>query len=158
MLNLPSILVLLGLLVVVFFIIHLMLSAILDLLSVLDIPSISNETWWDNNVTVVEDLIQDKFPIAAERIFTGKYISHWEIPRFELMSSVNCQLDIPFEGGWDWLVEGLNNPTTRSDYSGTFNISFRGKMLESGCFGHMCTCSHRIEVIEILSVMPIIPN
>jgi hypothetical protein len=154
MLNLFSIL---GLLVVVFFIIQLMLSTIVDLISILDISSISNETWWNNNITVVEDLIQAKFPIAAERIFTGKYISHWEIPRFELMSSVNCQLDIPFEGGWDWLVEGLNHPMTRSEYAGTFNLSFRGKMLERGCFGYMCSCSHRIEVIEILSVMPIFP-
>jgi hypothetical protein len=87
MLNLLSILVLLGLLVAIFFIIQLMLSAILDLISILDLPSISNETWWNNNVTVVEDLIERKFPIEEERIFTGKYISHWEIPRFELMST-----------------------------------------------------------------------
>jgi hypothetical protein len=150
--GLLSVLVLLGLLFALFFcVIKLMFSMTLDIIAMLNSPSILNGTWWDKNVTVIDDLIQAEFPIGIERIFTGTYISHWEVARFELMSSVNCQLDIPFAGGWDWLVESLENPTTRSGYSGTFDLSFRGKMLEKGFFGHMGICDYRIEVIEILS-------
>jgi hypothetical protein len=123
----------------------------IDLVRILDIPAILNGTWWQKNVSVVEELDRDEFPIGAERIFIGKYISHWEIARFEIMSA-NCQLDIPFEGGWDWLIEALGNPATRDGYTGTFNLEFRGKLVEKGCFGHMGICSYRIEVIEILSV------
>jgi hypothetical protein len=154
MMNLISILVLLGLLGAIIFILQLMLSMTLDFIHLLDLPSILNGTWLQKNV-VVDDLIQDRFPLGEERIFTGKYISHWEIARFELMSSVNCQLDIPLEGGWDWLVAALGNPTTRAEYSGTFDLSFRGKIIEKGSFGHMGTCTYRIEVIEILSATQI---
>jgi hypothetical protein len=159
MTNWISILVLLGLLGAIILTVHLMISMTLDLISILDIPSILNGTWWEKNVTGnvtgEGDLILDKFPLGEERIFTGKYISHWEIATFELMSSVNCQLDIPLEGGWDWLVVALGNPTTREEYSGTFDLSFRGKIVEKGIFGHMGICTYRIEVIEILSATQI---
>jgi hypothetical protein len=127
----------------------------IDMVRILDVPAILNGTWWQKNVSVVAELDSDKFPIGTERIFTGKYISHWEIARFEIMS-VNCQLDIPTEGGWDWLIEALGNPTTRDGYAGTFNLKFRGKLVEKGCFGHMGMCSYLIEVIEILSVEQLI--
>ena len=146
------ILLLLGLLLIGSFVSITLIILVVELISILvEIRSIWNGTWWEKNVTVVEDLIQDKFPIGQEWIFKGKYISHWEIPSFELMS-VHCQLDIPFEGGWDWLLTALGNPSIRADYSGTFDLSFRGKIVEKGSFGHMGLCTYRIEVIEILSV------
>jgi hypothetical protein len=123
----------------------------IDLFRLLNISSLLRGTWWQDNVSVAEDLMQEKFPIGAERIFSGVYISHWEIPRFRLMS-VDCQLDIPFEGGWDWLTEALGNPTTRDGCSGKFDLKFRGKIIEQGHFGHMGMCSYRIEAIEILAV------
>jgi hypothetical protein len=140
-------LVLLGYIYLTFFV-----GAIaIDLLKFLNIPSLLRGTWWQDNVSVAEDLTQEKFPIGAERIFSGVYMSHWEIPHFRLMS-VNCQLDIPFEGGWNWLTEALGSPTTRDGYSGKFDLEFRGKIIEKGHFGHMGMCSYRIEVIEILRV------
>jgi hypothetical protein len=150
-----GLLLLIGCLAALVFSIYVMLSVMIDFIPLLDIPSMLNGTWWKKNVGVVEDLIQDRFPLGEERIFTGKYISHWEIARFELMSAVNCQLDIPLEGGWDWLVEVLGNPTTRAEYSGTFDLSFRGKIVEKGSFGHRGICAYRIEVIEILSATQI---
>ncbi len=123
----------------------------IDLVKILDIPAILNGTWWQKNVSVAAELDPDEFPIGAERIFRGKYLSHWEVARFEIMS-VNCQLDIPYEGGWGWLIEALGNPTTRDGHTGTFNLKFRGKLVEKGYFGHMGVCSYRIEVIEILAV------
>jgi hypothetical protein len=123
----------------------------IDLVRILDVPAILNGTWWQKYVSVAEELDPNKFPIDEERIFSGAYISHWEIPCFRLMS-VDCQLDIPFEGGWDWLVEALDYPTTRDGHTGTFNLKFRGKLVEKGCFGHMGMCHYRIEVLEILSV------
>jgi hypothetical protein len=69
----------------------------------LNIPSLLRGTWWQDNVSVAKDLTLEKFPIGSEHIFTGKYISHWEIHRFEIMS-VNCQLDIPFIVSWTKLV------------------------------------------------------
>ena len=126
-------------------------SMAIDLFKLLNISSLLRGTWWQDNVSVAQDLTLEKFPIDAERIFTGKYISHWEISRFEMMS-VNFQLDIPFEDGWDWLTEALENLTTREGYSGEFALKFRGKLVEKGHFGHMGICSYRIEVIEILSV------
>ena len=140
-------LVLLGYIYLIFFV----GAMAVDLFRLLNISSLLSGTWWQNNVSVAQDLILEKFPIGQELIFEGKYISHWEIPRFELMS-VHCQLDIPFEGGWDWLLTALGNPSIRADYSGTFDLSFRGKVVEKGRFGHMGLCTYRIEVIEILSV------
>jgi hypothetical protein len=140
-------LVLLGYIYLTFFV----GSMTIDLLKFLNIPSLLRGTWWQDNVSVAKDLILEQFPIGSEQIFTGVYISHWEIPRFEMML-VNCQLDIPFEGGWDWLTEALENPTTRDGYAGTFNLEFRGKIIEKGTFGHMGMCRYRIEVLEILSV------
>jgi hypothetical protein len=126
-------------------------SMTIDLFRLLNIPSLLRGTWWQDNVSVAKDLILEQFPIGKERIFLGVYISHWEIPHFRLMS-VNCQLDILFAGGWDWLIEALDNPTTREDYSGKFDIEFRGKIVDRGTFGHMGMCHYRIEVLEILSV------
>jgi hypothetical protein len=45
----------------------------------------------------INRLIQAEYPIGTEHIFRGKYVSHWETSRFELMS-VNCQLDVPAIG------------------------------------------------------------
>ncbi|WP_295613783.1 hypothetical protein [Chamaesiphon sp. GL140_3_metabinner_50] len=123
----------------------------LDLFRLLNISSLLRGTWWQDNVSVAKNLTIETFSIGSERTFIGKYISHWEIPRFEMMS-VNFQLDIPFEGGWDWLTEALGNPTTRDGYSGKFDLEFRGKIVEQGAFGHMGICSYRIEVLEVLSV------
>ena len=123
----------------------------IDLFKLLNISALLRGTWWQDNVSIAQDLTLEKFPIGAERIFTGKYISHWEIPRFEMMS-VNFQLDIPIAGGWDWLTAALGNPITREDCTGTFEIEFKGKIIEQGYFGHMGMCSYRIEVIEILRV------
>ncbi len=127
----------------------------IDLFRLLNIRSLLRGTWWQDNVSVAKDLTLEQFPIGEERIFSGVYISHWEIPRFEMMS-VNCQLDIPFEGGWDWLTEALENPTTREDYSGKFDLKFRGRIIDRGAFGHMGMCHYRIEVIEILAVKHLI--
>jgi hypothetical protein len=123
----------------------------IDLFKILNIPSLLRGTWWQDNISVAKDLTLEQFPIGAERIFSGVYIYHWEIPCFRLMS-VDCQLDIPFEGGWDWLTEALGNPTTRDGYLGQFDLKFRGKIIDRGAFGHMGMCSYRIEVLEILSV------
>ncbi|WP_310482709.1 hypothetical protein [Chamaesiphon sp. VAR_48_metabat_403] len=126
-------------------------SMAIDLFKLLNISSLLKVTWWQDNVSVAQDLILEQFSLGEERIFSGVYISHWEIPRFRLMS-VDCQLDIPFEGGWDWLTEALENPTTRDDCSGKFDLEFRGMIIEKGHFGHIGMCSYRIEVIEILTV------
>ena len=123
----------------------------IDLFRLLNISSLLKGTWWQENVSVAKDLTLEEFPIGEERIFLGVYVSHWEIPRFEMMS-VNCELDILFEGGWDWLTEALGNPTTRDGYSGKFDLKFRGMIIDRGAFGHMGMCHYRIEVLEILSV------
>jgi hypothetical protein len=105
---------------------------------------------WKQQKEITASILID-FPIGQERIFTGKYISHWEIGGFHWNQGFVCQLDIPMAGGWDWLVQALNYPTTREKYAGEFDLSFRGKILEAGHFGHMGMCSYRIEVIEILT-------
>ena len=133
------------------YLLFLLVSMTIDILKALDIPAILNGTWWQKNVSVAAELDPNEFPIGVERIFVGKYFSHWEVASFKIMS-VNCQLEIPFAGGWHWLIAALENPITREDYTGTFNLQFRGKLVEKGCFGHMGICSYRVEVIEILRV------
>lgn len=155
MMNLVAILVLLLLVFECICLLFFLVSMTIDLVKILDIPAILNGTWWQKNISIDRDLTLEKFPIGEEHIFSGIYPSHWEIPRFRLMS-IDCQLDIPIEGGWNWLVAGLENPTTRDGYSGTFNLEFRGKIVERGAFGHMGICCYRIEVIEILSVKQLI--
>jgi hypothetical protein len=155
------ILITLFLLFCLFFIIQDMLLNFSDIIYVL-----SGESWRQHKA--VEESIQNIFPVGTEYIFTGKYTSHWEVARFEWLNhgiQLNqgrashswdttfwCELDIPCEGGWDWCQEALRYPTTREGWSGTFDLTFRGKILERGCFGHMGICSYRIEVMEILSV------
>jgi hypothetical protein len=119
-----------------------------------DIVSLFNRTE-SNQCKTLEAFIQNEFPIGKECIFTGQYRSHWELAHFAWSIdglTLSCKLDIPYEGGWDWRTEGLGYPSTREAQSGVFDLKFRGKILETGFFGHMGLCSHRIEVIEILSV------
>lgn len=98
----------------------------------------------------IEELIQTEYPLGAERIFRGKYVSRWETSRFELMS-VNCQLDVPAKSDRNLLIEALKT-TTKSGYYRTLNIEFRGKIVEKGCGDRLDICIYRIEVIEIRSV------
>jgi hypothetical protein len=131
---------------------------------VFDIVSLLKRTDWKKS-KAFEEYIQNEFPVGKECIFVGKYISHWEIGGFEWFldeqpsrewdKRVMCELDIPFEGGWDWRKEFLGNPKTREEWYGTFDLTFRGKIVGQGLFGHMGMCSYRIEVIEILSVKPL---
>jgi hypothetical protein len=100
--------------------------------------------------TITASILRD-FPIGQERIFTGRYISHWEIGGFHWDKGFVCQLEMPLAGGWDWLWQALNYPQTRAECAGEFDFSFRGKILEEGHVGHMGMCSYRIEVIEILT-------
>jgi hypothetical protein len=81
--------------------------------------------------------------------FAGFYPTY---PKRFVRQSANCQLDIPDACGWDWLAPALGNPTTRAEYSATFDLEFRGKIVERGQFGHKGMCAYRIEVIEMLSV------
>jgi hypothetical protein len=157
MMNLFTILVLILVLFSFIYSIFFLVSTGIEIISMLNIPAMVRGTWWQENVSAEDDGIDRKFPIGEERIFIGKYISHWEIARFEMLS-INFQLDIPSEGGWDWLIQALGNPTTRSGYSGTFDLKFRGKIVEKGCFGHMGICAYRIEVIEILSATLLTQN
>jgi hypothetical protein len=141
-----SLLVLLGFFIVV--IIQSMISIFRDIVSLFK----RNES---NRIEAIEESIQNEFPIGKECIFTGQYISHWELAHFAWSVQtlmLNCELDIPYEGGWNWRIEGLGYPATREALSGVFDLKFRGKILETGFFGHMGLCSYRIEVIEILSV------
>jgi hypothetical protein len=126
-----------------------------------DIRSVLKRTK-DKKSEALEAYIQNEFPVGKECVFVGQYISHWEMGGFnwvldeqslrEWNVTIMCELDILFDGGWDWLKEGLGYPATREDLSGKFDLAFRGKIIERGFFGHMGLCSHRIEVIEILSV------
>jgi hypothetical protein len=119
-----------------------------------DIVSLFNRNA-SNQIEATEASILNEFPIGKECIFVGQYISHWELAHFAWsvhMLTINCELDIPYEGGWNWRIEGLGYPSTREAMSGVFDLKFRGKILETGFFGHMGLCSYRIEVIEILSV------
>jgi hypothetical protein len=149
--NSIAILVLLLMIFGYIYLMFVLVSMTIDLVKILNISAIFNGTWWEKNVTTIEDLTLEKFPLGEERIFTGKYISHWEIARFQIVSA-NCQLDMPDACGWDWLVVALGNPTTRAEYSGTFDLEFRGKIVERGQFGHKGMCTYRIEVMEMLSV------
>jgi hypothetical protein len=127
---------------------------------VLDIIYLLKRTNWKKS-NALEEYIQNEFPIGNEFIFVGRYISHWEMGGFEWFldehlsrewnTRIMCELDIPFEGGWDWRKESLGHPTTREGWYGRFDLTFRGKIVEQGYFGHMGMCTYRIEVIEILS-------
>ena len=58
-----------------------------------------------------------------------------------------CELEICFDGGWDWLDI---DPNKRSNGE-TFSLTFRGKVKEKGGFGHKEICTYLIEVTEIIS-------
>jgi hypothetical protein len=124
-----------------------------------DIVSLFNRNE-SNRMKAIEESIQNEFPIGRECIFAGQYISHWELAHFAWSvhkRTLRCELDIPYKGGWDWRKEGLGYPSTREELLGVFDLKFRGKILEIGCFGHMGLCTYRIEVIEILSVALTVP-
>ncbi|WP_373542253.1 hypothetical protein [Chamaesiphon sp.] len=116
-----------------------------NIAAILDRATKSNITRWQQ----IDTLIQAEYPLGAVCIFRGKYVSHWETSRFELMS-VNCQLDIPAKSDRNLLIEALRT-TTKSGYYRTLNIEFRGKIVAQGC-GDRQMCAYHIEVIEILSV------
>lgn len=144
------------LLIILIFTIQQIIALIRDLISIL-----SRSGYRQSNS--LAESIQNEFPIGEEFVFVGTYISHWEIGRFiwdkdqsgalsQSDAGISCELDIPFEQGWDWLMAALGYPTTREGLAGKFYIRFRGKILEKGCFGHMGMCAYRIEVIEMLTV------
>jgi hypothetical protein len=149
-----------------------LLFIILSALAFQDISSVISQIKRKHRCyQLLEESIQREFPIGKECVFTGKYVSHWEIARFvwfidglipsnwenPFNSGLNCELVIPFEGGWSWRVEALSNPSTREGWSGIFDLTFRGKILEKGCFGHIGICSYRVEVVEILAVKKLSP-
>jgi hypothetical protein len=140
-------LVLLGLLLITLFL--LMEMTLLLIFMLRSLVYFFRRSEWEPQKEITAAILID-FPIGQERIFTGKYISHWEIGGFNWDQGFACQLEIPMAGGWDWRWQGLNYPQTREELTGEFDLSFRGKILEEGHFGHMGMCSYRIEVIEIL--------
>jgi hypothetical protein len=109
-------------------------------------------------VRPLEEAVEKEFPIGEEAIFKGCYVSHWEIPAFTWdkdgdiwnRDNLQCQLIISYEGGWDWLVDTFDRDTFRGGFE-TFEIEFRGKIIEKGSFGHMGGCRYIIEVLEMLS-------
>ncbi len=115
---------------------------------------------WDNyfRKRPLEEAVEKEFPIGEEAIFKGCYVSHWEIPAFTWdkdgdiwnRDNLQCQLIISYEGGWDWLVDTFDRDTFRGGFE-TFEIEFRGKIIEKGRFGHMGLCRYRVEVLEMLS-------
>jgi hypothetical protein len=153
---LAALVLLLVLLIILSFTIQQIIALIRDLIAIL------SRTGYRHSDSLAES-IQNEFPIGEEFVFVGTYVSHWEIGRFiwdkdqsgalsQSDAGISCELHIPFEPGWDWLVAALGYPTTREGRAGKFHIRFRGKILEKGCFGHMGICAYRIEVIEMLTV------
>lgn len=108
--------------------------------------------------------VEARYPVGEALIFRGTYIYHWEIERFEWLpegeeppvgwSDYKCKLEIPFEGGWTWMQEVMeeHGGSARAASGESFDIEFLGRILEIGHFGHLGICRYRIEMLELLSV------
>jgi len=104
------------------------------------------------------EAIEREFPMGEEAIFTGCYVSNQEIAIFTWDKSgavwnkdhLKCELVFPHEDSGNWLTEVPDPDPVRSGFK-TFEVEFRGKIIEKGRFGHVGMCRYRIEVLEILS-------
>ena len=112
----------------------------------------------------LEESIEAEYPIGKEAVFTGHYLSHWEVARFDWYKDgvawrgwnidLMCELVIPDPDGWKWLTDVVGeNPGF--DSSAEFEMTFRGKIIEKGRFGHKGICRYRVEVWEMLSVQEV---
>jgi len=105
------------------------------------------------------EAIEKEFPIGEEAIFTGCYVSNQEIQVFTWDKSgavwnkdhLKCELIFPYEDSGNWLTEVPDPDPVRSGFK-TFEVEFRGKIIEKGRFGHVGMCRYRIEVLEMLSI------
>ena len=80
------------------------------------------ETWDDYfRVRPLEKALEKKFPLGEETIFTGCYVTNWEVAAFtwhrtgEIWDKdhLNCDLVIPYEeAGIGWKTHGTRNQTT----------------------------------------------
>ena len=138
------------------------LNTFLSLLFLIFVCVILFALAWGRHVEVkTEAAVAKEFPIGKEAIFTGRYVSHWEVPSFEwhkdgkvrIGQNLRCELIIRYEGGWDWLLEALG-PDDSFDFGPVFDLEFRGKITGKGFFGHMGGNQYEIEVLEMLSVRP----
>jgi hypothetical protein len=102
--------------------------------------------------------------LGSEIIFEGVYVSHWQVPRFQLQAVEHngvqknatgncwCALTLPEHIPPPWFhSSNYMRPLgwTRMEAI-PFQMRFRGRALESGHFGYQGWCRWRIEVTEIL--------
>ncbi len=97
--------------------------------------------------------------VGVERRFDGLYFVHWEVPRFEFVSRRSlwgllkryerCRLSTA--EGVESVVDKLGL-SSRDSPGQVLAVSFIGKVLERGRFGHRGWCRWRLLVQEWLTV------
>ena len=94
------------------------------------------------------------FPVGESHIFTGRYIVHWEIARFEWFArgrapvwgeGLFCSLEWQGEFPAELLCDDRGGGRA-------YSLEFRGQVLERGSFGHRGMCSYRVRVDEVLKI------
>lgn len=102
-------------------------------------------------VRSIQSFVAQNYPIGAIRGFHGTYVMHWEVPRFEWHArgcrpgwgdGLFCHLE------WSSGIPMELKVTDRGPGK-TFNLNFRGEIIEKGRFGHMGICSYRVRVEEV---------
>ena len=102
--------------------------------------------------------------LGEERRFDGIYFAHWEVSRFEVVcgrwffglyeKTERCQWEAAdgVESPIDKLFDG--EPPTNWRHSGgaRFSMSFDGRVVETGHFGHRGWCRWRLLILRWLSV------
>ena len=103
--------------------------------------------------------------LNKETEFSGVYVAHWEVPRFEWDTGrrlwfglkdekVNCQLEFP-EGMPDPFLETIGGqlPANWRSHPGLrWHVRLRGALIEKGHFGHRGWCSFRLKVSKVLDL------
>jgi hypothetical protein len=102
--------------------------------------------------------------VGEERQFDGTYVAHWEVSRFEIVTGRRffgllettecCRLETaegiePLEAV---LFGGQIPENWRRSGGARFAMSFEGRVLERGDFGHMGWCRWRVLVLRWLNV------
>ena len=104
------------------------------------------------------------FRDGEERRFDGEYVAHWEVSRFETVDGTRlfgllnrverCQLETGegVESIVDRLFGGKMPEDWRHSPGARFAVTFDGKVLERGRFGHRGWCRWRLLVKRWLKV------